>query len=149
MSKTRREFLTACAQCTVFASVCFSLKAQTGDADFFDDDEIINIDQLSYCSADCHYCDAFNATQLNDNDLRKKAAKRWGMQPEEIHCNGCKSGPSLFPCEARTCAMEKGVKVCALCDLFPACDKAIWKAYPILRRSSEKLRQKLALQKPS
>ncbi len=149
MSTTRREFLNTCARCTLTASFCFSLNAQTDDVNFFDEDEIINIDQLAYCSADCHYCDAFNATQLNDNDLRQKAAQRRGMKPQEIHCKGCKSGPSLFPCEAKTCAMERGVRVCALCERFSACDKAIWKDYPILRKSSEKLREKLTLKKPS
>lgn len=148
MKTTRREFIGTCTKCALLGCAGFALPLLADPVEYWDDDEIIDIEQLSYCSADCHYCDAFNATQLDDDSLRIKAAKRWNMKPREIQCHGCKAGPSLFVCEAKKCAIQKGFKICALCDEFPACDKSIWKNFPTLRESSEKLREKLIKKDP-
>ena len=87
---------------------------------------------IACCGLNCSECEAYIATQTNDNDKRIEVAKNWSEQfkedikPEDINCNGCRSEGQKFSycstCEIRKCCIDKDVPNCAGCDIY-ACDK--------------------------
>jgi hypothetical protein len=85
---------------------------------------------ISYCGLDCDQCEAFIATQNNDDTLRVRVAKEWAklsnapIRPEHINCTGCRSaGVKTYfcdqLCEIRKCATTRTVSTCAECSDFP------------------------------
>ncbi len=136
MKTDRREFIKTCFYSTA-GCLCLASSVKAGDK------KEDSFKHIAYCGADCTYCDAYKATINNNDDLRKKVAKRWKMKPEQINCRGCKSGKSPFDCEAKKCAIERGESICALCDDFPDCPKDIWMKYPSIRRNAQELRDSL------
>jgi hypothetical protein len=92
---------------------------------------------VAYCCLECDKCDVYVATQTNDDALRAKVAKEWKTDAEKLYCDGCKSDRALFNCEAKQCAVAKGLPTCAHCDDFPTCDKEIWTKWPILKQKTE------------
>lgn len=88
---------------------------------------------IACCGLDCSKCEGYIATQENDGDKRAKVAKEWSarynadIKPEQINCDGCRSGGKKFfycenLCEIRKCCMEKSLPHCAACEMY-ACDK--------------------------
>jgi hypothetical protein len=84
-------------------------------------------DMIGYCGYNCGEC----AARSDDLEIRQKLVDGWrrifGHQnytAENVHCDGCKSKGKIADtsCQARPCAMEKGVDYCVLCDKF-ACEK--------------------------
>jgi len=98
---------------------------------------------IAYCCLECDKCDVYVATQTNDETLRAKVAKEWKMDAAKLYCNGCKSDRTPFNCEAKQCAVAKGLPTCAHCDDFPTCDKEIWTKWPPLRQMTETMRARL------
>jgi hypothetical protein len=85
---------------------------------------------IGYCGLDCEQCEAFIATQRNDDALRAQVADQWSRSygapilPEHINCTGCQSTgvKTLYcdqMCEIRKCAMKKPISTCADCDDYP------------------------------
>jgi len=85
---------------------------------------------IGYCGLDCAQCEAFIATQNDDDELRAKVAEKWAklnnvpIKPEHINCTGCQSvGVKTYYCdqlcEIRKCATEKRVSTCADCADYP------------------------------
>ena len=85
---------------------------------------------IGYCGLDCERCEAFIATQNNDDALRVKVAEEWAklydapIKPEHINCTGCKSAGVKTCyceqlCEVRKCASKKSVGTCAGCSDYP------------------------------
>jgi len=85
---------------------------------------------VGYCGLDCGQCEAFIATQNNDDALRVKVAEVWAkltgapIKPEHINCTGCKStGVKTYYCdqlcEVRKCAIKKSISTCAECSDYP------------------------------
>jgi hypothetical protein len=108
---------------------------------------------LGYCGLDCEQCEAFIATQKNDDALRAAVAEKWGKQygapiePEHINCTGCLStGARTYYCEqlceVRKCALGRSLGTCAECSDFPcgALEKVLGAA-PQARRALEGLRR--------
>jgi len=88
---------------------------------------------LGMCGIVCSECDAFQATQKDDNDKRTLVAQNWSkmfdadLKVEDINCEGCMSGSGIVfnycsSCEIRACGVEKGLKTCAPCSDYP-CDR--------------------------
>lgn len=88
---------------------------------------------IAYCGLDCSKCEAYLATQADDNGKRAETAKEWSerykadIKPEHINCDGCHGkGKKFFycsdMCELRKCGVEKDVENCAECDMY-MCDK--------------------------
>ena len=84
---------------------------------------------LAYCGLDCEKCEAFIATQRNDDALRAAVAAKWAkdygapIKPEDIQCTGCRStGVKTYYCdqlcELRKCATGRSVATCAECADF-------------------------------
>lgn len=85
------------------------------------------------CGMICSKCDAFIATQNDDDVKRAETAELWSkqynieMKPEDINCDGCLSDSDRHighcaVCEIRKCAKAKGVENCAHCNDY-ACEK--------------------------
>ena len=98
---------------------------------------------VAYCCLKCSECDAYIATQKNDQKLREETAKKWQMKPEQINCNDCKTPSALFNCAAKQCAVKKGVLTCAHCDEFPTCTIETWTKWPALKKRVEEMRKAL------
>ena len=86
---------------------------------------------VAYCGLDCAGCDAYKATQNNDQALREKVAAEWTegykftFTPDMINCTSCKGNGVQVgycsECEAHKCASEKAVENCGACDDFNTC----------------------------
>jgi len=58
-------------------------------------------------------------------------------------CSSCREGGGNPGCAVRICAKEKGVEICALCELYP-CDKfpAFFEGYHVLKNDNLLLKEK-------
>jgi hypothetical protein len=84
-------------------------------------------EMIGYCGYDCGTC----AARSDDPAVRQRLVDGWrkyfGHQSytaENVRCDGCRADGRLADksCQARPCAVERGVESCALCGDFP-CDK--------------------------
>ncbi len=82
--------------------------------------------KIAFCGIDCSECEAYIATQNNDDEVIKELAKKWSVEfqseiePSDIYCDGCTSnGPRLMSycnvCNVRLCGIDKEVENCAYC----------------------------------
>lgn len=87
---------------------------------------------IAYCGLDCKRCDAFVATQNNDDALREKVAREWSelngvtITPEMINCDGCRLDGVKTPfcaslCPIRQCATGKNYETCGDCAALMTC----------------------------
>lgn len=110
------------------------------------------MDSTAYCGLDCSKCEAYLATQANDDAKRAETAADWSSRynaqitPEQINCDGCRSdGVKFFYCanlcELRKCGMTRNVDNCAGCDEYP-CAKldAFFQVAPQARAALDALR---------
>ena len=85
---------------------------------------------IGYCGLTCECCEAFVATEADDDELRARVAEDWSRRygapifPEHINCTGCLSAGVKTHycdqlCEIRKCAMQKAVSTCADCADYP------------------------------
>ena len=88
---------------------------------------------MAYCGLDCARCQAYLATQNDDDNERQKVADMWSkafkmdFKKEDVNCDGCHTpNGRLFSycqnCEVRRCGVEKTVDTCAHCDTY-SCKK--------------------------
>ena len=87
---------------------------------------------IAYCGLDCEKCDAYIATQNNDEALREKTAKLWSrmngveITPEMINCDGCRADGRKTPycdslCQIKKCAQTNQVETCGSCAELKKC----------------------------
>lgn len=89
-------------------------------------------EMIAYCGITCSECPACLATQRDDAQELERVAEMWSsedlqVKPEHIVCEGCLPGHTRYAlfcsdCQARACAIVRGMQNCAYCDDFP-CDK--------------------------
>jgi len=108
---------------------------------------------IGYCGLDCAQCEAFLATQNDDNALRAKVAEEWArlnnarILPEHINCTGCQSvGVRTYYCdqlcEIRKCAVEKPVSTCADCTDYPCSSlDGIFRSAPQAKATLDELKK--------
>lgn len=87
---------------------------------------------IAYCGLDCEKCDAYIATQNDDQALRKKTAELWtqlnGIEitPAMINCDGCRTEGRKTPfcenlCQIKKCAKTKKMETCGSCSQLETC----------------------------
>jgi hypothetical protein len=88
---------------------------------------------ISYCGITCSSCDAFLATQADDQAELERVAAAWSKEynapfsAASIVCDGClvdtdRVASYCNECAIRACAKERNVASCAYCDDY-VCDK--------------------------
>ena len=82
---------------------------------------------IAYCGLDCSKCDAYLATTENSDVKRIETAQKWTrmfrhkITPEQINCEGCRSGINFFhcsKCKIRQCCISRNVDHCAACSKY-------------------------------
>lgn len=90
--------------------------------------------KIACCGLNCEACDAYKATQTDDNELRQRVARLWSelngveITPEMISCDGCREKGRKTPfcealCEIRRCAGEQNRETCGSCGEKRTCEK--------------------------
>ena len=111
--------------------------------------------QIAYCGLVCTDCNAYIATQNDDDEVRKETAAAWSkeynadIKPEDINCDGCITGTDrvvghAHVCEVRKCGQAKGVVNCAYCEDY-ACDELnkYFAMAPVMKANLEEIRKGL------
>jgi len=83
---------------------------------------MINRELLAPCGLYCGICAIRLAWVSDDPALKQKVAKLYGVEEEQIVCDGCMSPRRFVFCQAcaiRDCAQSKGLDGCAACAEFP------------------------------
>ena len=89
---------------------------------------------IAFCGLDCEKCDAYIATQNDDDTMRAQTAKYWSelnnveILPEQINCDGCRvdGRKTVFCdrlCQIRQCGLQKGFMTCGDCAEMEQCEK--------------------------
>lgn len=88
------------------------------------------------CGTDCSACEAYIATQSNNQKALEMVAVNWrreyqnpSFNADNVRCDGCLSVSTVYPswcsqCPIRACAQERGVANCAVCPDY-GCTKMI------------------------
>jgi len=88
---------------------------------------------IAFCGINCTDCQAFIATQENNDVKRREIAQEWSkafgheIKPEDINCDGCLNTGGRHinywvMCEIRKCGANKKVQNCAYCADYK-CEK--------------------------
>ncbi len=109
---------------------------------------------IAACGLDCSICEAYVATQANDQAALERIAAKWrvdfkapGITAENILCDGCMAGGRTIghcaECGIRLCALERGVENCSACPDY-GCDQlsGFLQNVPQAKANLEALRQK-------
>ncbi len=94
------------------------------------------MDQLiAVCGLNCSQCEAYLATQANDEAARERVAIKWqqlynapGLTAAYVTCDGCvafggRQGGHCAECEIRACGSVHQIPNCAHCREFDTCQK--------------------------
>lgn len=88
---------------------------------------------IAFCGLDCAQCEAYKATQANDDAAKLAVARKWEkefhipkVELSDVTCDGCTTfGKRLSgyctQCKVRECAVAKGVVNCAYCTEYASC----------------------------
>ncbi len=108
---------------------------------------------IAACGLDCAKCDAYIATQANDQAALEKLVEKWRVEYnapnialENVLCDGCMGGGRTIgycaECKIRLCAVERKLENCAACPDY-GCEKlaAFWQNAPQAKANLEAIRQ--------
>jgi len=82
----------------------------------------MNSELLAPCGLYCGVCGVYVATRDDNQKLKGKLAKAYGVELDQVACRGCLSGEIFVYCRTcgiRACVMEKGYDGCHECHEFP------------------------------
>ncbi len=90
------------------------------------------MDLMAPCGGDCTKCEAYIATQANDQAAQEALVARWrvmfnvpDMPIEAVTCDGCLTGERhggyCLDCQVRKCVIARGIPTCAHCPDY-ACE---------------------------
>jgi hypothetical protein len=104
------------------------------------------------CGLDCAKCDAYIATQADDQAALEKLAEKWrvdysapNISAANILCDGCMAGGRTIDhcqeCKIRACVQEHKLENCATCPDY-ACENltVFWTFAPQAKINLEVLR---------
>jgi hypothetical protein len=89
---------------------------------------------IGVCGLDCAACEAYLATQANDEAAKEKVAAKWRTEYNNpkadaayVTCDGCLASSGrlsghCLECEPRLCAVARGYSDCAHCPDY-GCEK--------------------------
>lgn len=90
---------------------------------------------IAFCGLNCAECEAYKATQANDEAWKERVAAQWreqfnapGIDVAAVTCDGClafdgRLGSHCGECDIRACGIERGVANCAACADYAGCEK--------------------------
>ncbi len=110
------------------------------------------------CGLDCAGCEAYQATQANDEAAKLRLVEKWrkeynspDMPIEAVTCDGCRAttgrlGGYCSQCPVRACGVDKGVISCGHCTEYDSCQVLadFMKVAPV-RENLEEIRRGLNL----
>lgn len=110
---------------------------------------------VAVCGLNCAACDAYLATQANDDAWKERVAARWradfgnpACDVAYVTCDGCltttsRLGGYCSQCAVRTCGVSRSVTCCAYCDEYGSCATlaGFLNYAPDLRATLDALRQ--------
>ncbi len=89
----------------------------------------------AFCGLDCAACEAYLATQADDEAAKERIAAEWregyknpSITPAYVTCDGCtnlegRAGGHCLECDIRACGIERRVANCAHCADYATCGK--------------------------
>ncbi len=88
---------------------------------------------IAFCGLDCSGCEAYVATQANDQAAKEALLVKWrkeyspDMDISAVTCDGCMTldgriGGYCAECPVRACSMERGFPNCAHCGDYEGCE---------------------------
>ena len=103
---------------------------------------------IGVCGLSCSECPAYQATQKDDDEERKRVAEMWtkeygaDVKPEDINCDGCtvfdgRHFQHCSVCEIWKCGIDRGAENCAHCADY-ACEK-LGKFFEMVPQAKTKL----------
>jgi hypothetical protein len=112
---------------------------------------------IAFCGLDCAKCEAYLATQANDDAAKERVAAKWRKEynaPDltiaSVTCDGCvtvggRQGGYCPQCPIRACGIAHKVANCAYCADYNACDKlaGFFKSVPDARGTLDNIRRAL------
>ena len=112
---------------------------------------------IAFCGLDCAACEAYLATQANDEAAKERIAAKWRQEfnaPDitavHVTCDGClafngRLGGYCTMCPIRACGVERKVTNCAYCADYAACDKlaGFFAQAPAAKMALEEIRRTL------
>ncbi len=111
---------------------------------------------VAYCGLVCSECEAYRATQADDQEWLERVAAQWreeyhapGIAAENIACDGCTTVEGRHcghwsECEIVACGVSRGVANCAHCPDY-ACEKVagLLEMVPAAKATLEEIRASL------
>ncbi|MFZ6026086.1 MAG: DUF3795 domain-containing protein [Chloroflexota bacterium] len=107
---------------------------------------------IAACGLDCSKCEAYQATQNNDDFAKERIAAQWRAEYNapnitiaSVTCDGCMTGERhggyCAECGIRKCAVERNLPNCAYCNDY-ACEalEGFFKVAPQVRANLETIR---------
>lgn len=95
---------------------------------------------LSPCGLYCGVCGIRTAYLSGKPKFIDAMAKTYGVKPEQIKCDGCRSDARFVLCDVcsiRSCAVEKGIVGCHECGDWPC---SLVQEFPVVSARSNMLR---------
>lgn len=88
---------------------------------------------IAYCGIDCAGCEAYIATQADDQAAKMSLLEKWrvdyhapDMTLADVTCDGCTSSGRLggytHACPVYACANDRRMENCAHCDDYSGCE---------------------------
>jgi len=113
--------------------------------------------QVAFCGLDCSTCQAYLATQANDEAEKARIAATWrelykapGITAAYVTCDGCtnlqgRAGGHCLECDIRACGIAHGVANCAHCAGYDACAKMarFFGSVPAAKARLDEIRRRL------